>query len=110
MGANPMGTDPDQQSRWADVPAGLPAPWPAGDLRERIHRQNLERAETLVVVDDDPTGCQTVADVSLLFDWTTDSLCAELQLGPALFYVLTNTRAGTAEAAYRANRELAGNL
>ncbi len=90
--------------------AGLPAPWPADNLRQLIRHQHLDQAETLVVVDDDPTGCQTVADVALLFEWSTESLTAELKASPTVLYVLTNTRAGPAEEAYRVNRELADNL
>lgn len=105
-----MGAEPASETRWADVKAGLPSPWPADDLRELIRRRHLERAETLVVVDDDPTGCQTVADVALLLEWSTASLTAELKACPTVLYVLTNTRAGPADEAYRVNRELAGNL
>ena len=105
-----MEAEPVNERRRADMMAGLPAPWPADDLRELIRRRHLERAETLVVVDDDPTGCQTVADVTLLLEWSTESLTAELKAGPTVLYVLTNTRAGPAEEAYRVNRELAGNL
>jgi uncharacterized protein YgbK (DUF1537 family) len=96
--------------RKSEVLARLPAPWPDEDLREHIRRRHLERAETLVVVDDDPTGCQTVADVPLLFDWSTASLSAELAANPAVLYVLTNSRAIPAPAANRLNRELATNL
>src|SRR3990172_8203091 len=105
-----MEAEPVNERRRADMMAGLPAPWPADDLRELIRRRHRERAETLGVVDDDPTGCQTVADVTLLLEWSTESLTAELKAGPTVLYVLTNTRAGPAEEAYRVNRELAGNL
>src|SRR5712692_10821821 len=96
--------------RKSEVLAGLPAPWPDEDLRERIRRRHLDRAETLVVVDDDPTGCQTVADVPLLFDWSTASLSVELAAHPSVLYVLTNSRARSAQEANRQNRELAANL
>jgi uncharacterized protein YgbK (DUF1537 family) len=96
--------------RKSEVLAGLPAAWPDEDLRERIRRQHLDRAETLVVIDDDPTGCQTVADVGLLLDWSAASLSAEFAAHPAVLYVLTNSRARSAHQANRLNRELAANL
>jgi uncharacterized protein YgbK (DUF1537 family) len=95
---------------WPDVEASLPAPWPAADLREQIRRRHLASAETLVVVDDDPTGCQTVFDVPILFEWTAEALAAELSQRPAVLYVLTNSRAVPAETAGRINRELGANL
>src|SRR5262245_26233870 len=94
----------------SEVLASLPAPWPDDGLRDRIQRQHLARAETLVVVDDDPTGCQTVADVPLLFDWDIASLSAELAARPAVLYVLTNSRAKPAVEAQQLNQELASNL
>jgi uncharacterized protein YgbK (DUF1537 family) len=96
--------------RTAEIIAGLPDPWPAEDLRELIRRRHLELAEILVVVDDDPTGCQTVADVPLLLEWSTESLAAELAAGPAVLYVLTNSRAKSVSEAYHLNREVAVNL
>lgn len=46
-----------------------------------------------VVLDDDPTGTQTVADISVLTDWERSSLVDELNRPSPLFYVLTNSRA-----------------
>src|SRR5262245_58809862 len=94
----------------SEVLTSLPAPWPDDGLRDRIQRQHLARAEPLVVVDDDPTGCQTVADVPLLFDWSVSSLSAELAARPAVLYVLTNSRAKPAAEAQALNQELAANL
>ena len=34
-----------------------------------IHRQNQKNSKTLVVLDDDPTGTQTVHDVEVLTEW-----------------------------------------
>ncbi len=90
--------------------AGLPNPWPDDDLSRRIRRQHLARAETLVVVDDDPTGCQTVADVPLLFDGSIPSLSAELAAHPAVLYIMTNSRARPEAEARRLNQDLAANL
>jgi uncharacterized protein YgbK (DUF1537 family) len=96
--------------RSAEALASLPPPWPDEALLARIQAQHLARAETLVVVDDDPTGCQTVADVPLLFDWTIPLLSAELAERPAVLYVLTNSRAKPAAEAQRLNQALAANL
>ena len=47
----------------ADPRVGLPPVWPAS-LRASIRRAAADR--TLVVLDDDPTGTQTVHDVPVL--------------------------------------------
>jgi uncharacterized protein YgbK (DUF1537 family) len=60
----------------------------------------------LVVLDDDPTGTQTVADVPVLTSWTVDDLRWALRQDSAVFFVLTNTRSlSPADAAAR-NREV----
>jgi uncharacterized protein YgbK (DUF1537 family) len=60
----------------------------------------------LVVLDDDPTGTQTVADVPVLTSWTVDDLRWALRQDSAVFFVLTNTRSLPAEDAAARNREV----
>ena len=49
---------------------------------------------TIVVLDDDPTGTQTVHDTPVLLRWDQDTIAA-LLADPAtpVFYILTNSRA-----------------
>ncbi len=60
----------------------------------------------LVVLDDDPTGTQTVVDVPVLTSWTVDDLRWALRQDSSAFFVLTNTRSLSAEAASKRNREV----
>lgn len=60
-----------------------------------------------VVLDDDPTGVQTVHDVSVYTDWEEDSLRAGFVEQNNLFYVLTNSRGFTQEQTKKAHREIA---
>ncbi|KOU73258.1 hypothetical protein ADK57_09070 [Streptomyces sp. MMG1533] len=60
----------------------------------------------LVVLDDDPTGTQTVADVPVLTSWSVDDLRWALRQGTAAFFVLTNTRSLSPEDAAARNREV----
>ncbi|WP_229914369.1 four-carbon acid sugar kinase family protein [Streptomyces capitiformicae] len=60
----------------------------------------------LVVLDDDPTGTQTVADVPVLTSWSVDDLRWALRQDSAVFFVLTNTRSLPAEDAAARNREV----
>lgn len=88
-----------------DPPAAVALPVrqvPADAVRER-----LGGASRLVVLDDDPTGTQTVADVPVLSAWSREDLAWALEQGGPGFFVLTNTRSLTPEDAATRNREVA---
>jgi uncharacterized protein YgbK (DUF1537 family) len=88
----------------------LGAPWPE-DLGPQIRATIDARiGHKLVVLDDDPTGTQTVHDVPVLTVWDVDTLRAEFaQPGPC-FYLLTNSRSLPPDRAAALNREIARNL
>ena len=52
----------------------------------------------IVIIDDDPTGCQTVQDVPVFMVWDEMSLRNALARYES-FFILTNTRAMTADRA-----------
>jgi len=52
-----------------------------------------------VVLDDDPTGTQTVHDIPVLTEWTVSSILQEFRAGTPLFYILTNSRSVTEDQA-----------
>ena len=57
--------------------------------------------DAIIVLDDDPTGTQTVYDVPVLTSWEPSIIARELDNGTPLFYILTNSRSlteGEAEA------------
>eukprot|EP00668_Euglena_longa_P034642 GGOE01044470.1.p1 GENE.GGOE01044470.1~~GGOE01044470.1.p1 ORF type:complete len:457 (-),score=115.79 GGOE01044470.1:226-1596(-) len=64
----------------------------------------------VIVLDDDPTGSQTVHSCLLLTRWDVPTLCTALSDPSPIFFVLTNTRALTAEAAAAVTREVCLNL
>lgn len=83
----------------ADAPAPIEVP------AERV-RAAMDPASVLVVLDDDPTGTQSVAGLPVLTRWEREDLdWAMAQEAPAL-YVLTNTRSLDEAAAERRNREI----
>ncbi|WP_458780783.1 four-carbon acid sugar kinase family protein [Arthrobacter sp. D3-16] len=95
----------------ADVLAAYPAevPIPAELVASTLAASNAETPRVLVVLDDDPTGTQSVADLPVLTRWEVeDFIWAFAQAKPAV-YVLTNTRSlDPAEAAAR-NEEVVHN-
>lgn len=74
--------------------ASVPPEWPENLLPE-IQAHNRRAAETLVVLDDDPTGTQTVYDVPVLTEWSEETLEAEFSRKTPVFYILTNSRSLT---------------
>lgn len=62
-----------------------------------------------IVLDDDPTGVQTVHDVSVFTDWSVESLKSGLLGAEKLFFVLTNSRGLTVEQTTILHKELAHN-
>ncbi|MBD3671782.1 MAG: four-carbon acid sugar kinase family protein [Gammaproteobacteria bacterium] len=64
----------------------------------------------IIVLDDDPTGSQTVHSCLLLTRWDVATLKQGLQDAAPLFFVLTNTRGMSAERAAELTREVCQNL
>ncbi|MDH5447337.1 MAG: four-carbon acid sugar kinase family protein, partial [Gammaproteobacteria bacterium] len=68
-------------------------------------------AETkIIVLDDDPTGSQTVHSCLLLTRWDVETLKIGLRDVAPLFFVLTNTRGMDAKSAETLTREVCVNL
>jgi uncharacterized protein YgbK (DUF1537 family) len=64
----------------------------------------------IIVLDDDPTGSQTVHSCLLLTRWDVETLRLGLSDNSPIFFVLTNTRALTPEQATSVTREVCHNL
>jgi uncharacterized protein YgbK (DUF1537 family) len=61
----------------------------------------------LVVLDDDPTGTQSVADLPVLMNWSPSSLEWALRQGKPAVYVMTNSRSLAPEDAAERNHQVA---
>lgn len=64
----------------------------------------------IIVLDDDPTGSQTVHSCLLLMQWDVETLRLGLADAAPIFFILTNTRALTPEKAASVTREVCRNL
>ena len=69
-----------------------------------IRRTLLESRIRIVVLDDDPTGIQTVHGCLLVTQWQQGSLSEALSHPEPFFYLLTTTRAMTREQAAQVTR------
>ena len=76
----------------------------------KIQQEVAGSQRKLVVIDDDPTGTQTVHDIELLTTWNRHMLVEALQNEPRLFYLLTNSRSIPESEAVQLNHETAQKL
>ncbi len=64
----------------------------------------------VIVLDDDPTGVQTVHNVMVLTNWGVGSLIAAMQRDEPVFYILTNSRSLTAQETRALHTEIVRNI
>ncbi len=87
----------------------LPPPAGAFDFSV-VRRQVAEGRTKIVVLDDDPTGTQTVHGVDVLAAWPREMLAAALSDPRPCFYILANTRSLPADQASVVIGEIATRL
>lgn len=61
----------------------------------------------IVVLDDDPTGVQTVHGVSVYTDWSEETIEQGFLDDAQIFFILTNSRAFTAQETEKVHRDIA---
>ena len=93
---------------YSETLRNLPPVW-AEDLVPAIRAAFARAGVTLIVMDDDPTGCQTVHDIPILTAWPIDALRLEFDRSPC-FFILTNSRSLPAREAAELTREVARNI
>ncbi len=95
------------------VSADILKRYPAVDeerISSLLQKEIDESRIKIIVLDDDPTGVQTVHDISVYTDWTEESIRQGLEEKNKLFYILTNSRGFTEEQTIEAHREIAENI
>ena len=93
----------------ADAFAEAEKLWKAGQ-REKIQRlydEEYAPDRTLLVLADDPTGCQTVHGIHVVTDWEQETLDEGFRSGESMFFVLTNSRSFSAEKTESVHKEIA---
>jgi uncharacterized protein YgbK (DUF1537 family) len=80
-------------------PAALPPVRVEPDARQRIRKALVDSGRRLAVLDDDPTGSQTVHDVTVVTVLDPEEIAAGLDGPGSTCFILTNTRSmGEADA------------
>lgn len=76
-------------------------------MDELLNKEIAANHKKIVVLDDDPTGVQTVHDISVYTNWEKESIRQGFEEENNLFYVLTNSRGFTEEQTTKTHREIA---
>ena len=79
-------------------------------LTELLRAELLRSESKIAVLDDDPTGTQTVHDVSVYTRWDRQIIGRALAEPGRVFYILTNNRARPAAETEQVCREIGENL
>lgn len=77
------------------------------DLQERLLAEATHDNHKIVVLDDDPTGVQTLHDVSVFTNWSESAIEEGFREKQKLFYILTNSRSFSAMRTKQVHQEIA---
>ena len=82
-----------------------------------LHRVNAELDSAMlglnkkiIVLDDDPTGVQTVNNIFVYTDWSKESIRQGFEDSRSMFYILTNSRSLTDQDTRRVHADIAKNI
>ncbi|WP_160036146.1 four-carbon acid sugar kinase family protein [Paenibacillus sp. An7] len=79
-------------------------------VNETIKNELSNFNKKIIVLDDDPTGVQTVHGISVYTDWSLESIEKGFQEENSMFFILTNSRGFTAAETTKAHQEIAANI
>ena len=77
-----------------------------GDFLATIRERIGNTGSKVVILDDDPTGTQTIQGLPVLTHWSQEALVSELQSEYPAFFVLTNSRSMPEAEAVRLGEEI----
>ena len=81
-----------------------------GEIRARLTKALNSLNRKIVVLDDDPTGVQTVHDVYVYTRWDKEILTEAFRAPERMFFILTHSRGLPAPESRAQQREIAENL
>ena len=93
---------------------GLPDQWPENNLLEKIRHRLDELNACVWVLDDDPTGTQTVHNVIVITEWSYEQMRAvylkSKESNTNVIYISTNSRNDNAEIAENISYQIANRI
>lgn len=94
----------------AETLANLPALPDAQVVDDLLLEELRQFKHKIIVLDDDPTGVQTVHGVSVYTDWTVESIEAGFKEEQPMFFILTNSRGFTSEETRQVHEDIAATI
>ncbi|MFB5088699.1 four-carbon acid sugar kinase family protein [Psychrobacillus sp. PGGUH221] len=82
----------------------------ASTVKEMLINGLRDLNKKIIVLDDDPTGVQTVHGISVYTDWSVESIEKGFLEENSMFFLLTNSRGFTAAESDKAHTEIANNI
>ena len=92
-----------------EILSSLPSIWPE-NLLPAIQHEIAQHPASVVVLDDDPTGTQTVHNIPVLTKWNLQAIINEFENRTPLFYLLTNSRSLPTSRAVDLASEVGANI
>lgn len=77
---------------------------------EKLNEEMQLLDKKIIVLDDDPTGVQTVHDIPVFTDWSLESIRNGFMGKSSMFFILTNSRSFTEHETIKAHKEIASNI
>lgn len=82
----------------------------SNDVKKMLKDELALLDKKIIVLDDDPTGVQTIHDISVYTDWSVDSLDKGFAEQNSMFFILTNSRGFTESTTKKVHEEIARNV
>ncbi len=82
----------------------------AEQIKKLLAKEITKCNKKIIVLDDDPTGVQTVHDIYVFTDWSVDSIRKGFEAPEPVFYLLTNSRSLTESQTIKVHMEIADNI
>ncbi len=80
------------------------------DYRSQNNSLFSQLHRTCIVIDDDPTGNQTVHDITLLTKWDVETIANQFRKQNPIFFILTNSRSLTSSKTSIIYNEIISNI
>ena len=79
-------------------------------VKNQLAREIKRSNKKIIVLDDDPTGVQTVHDIYIYTDWSVESIRNGFKASEQMFYLLTNSRGLTETQTIQVHTEIIKNI
>lgn len=79
-------------------------------INQLLFKELLQLKIKIVVLDDDPTGTQTVSNIKVYCDWNTKTLKKALSSSENIFFILTNSRSFSKTKTIYVHKEITKNI